>query len=190
MQHKGHFTVHIYTRKKYYKNVTANLQDSSWSFSSFKVKKYMEWQWNIKQLLCQWRNDSKQGMFFLSEETLHDTEPQLQESLRLSQDTCVSVIWTYNHKLLHLQPYKFNIVNKLHQADWTHFYNCFCETGCSDEVIPERTYFTCETGSLKWQINSGRYFWSNSCIIFWKTEWWGERVQVLSARQCNHPYNQ
>jgi len=88
-------------------------------------------------------------MFFLSEETLHDTEAQLQESLRLSQDICVPVIWTCKHKLLHLQPYKFNIVHKLHQADRTHFYNCFCEIGCSDEVAPERTYFTYEAGSLK-----------------------------------------
>jgi hypothetical protein len=93
------------------------------------------------------KNDSKQGMFFLSEETLH--EAQLQESLRLSQDICVPIIWTCNHKLLQLQPYKFNIVNELHQADWTRYYNCFCETGCSDEVAPERTYFMYEAGSLK-----------------------------------------
>jgi hypothetical protein len=48
-------------------------------------------------------------MFFLSDETLRDTEAQLQESQRLSQDICVSVI------------------------------------------APQRTYFTYEAGSLKWQ---------------------------------------
>jgi hypothetical protein len=72
-------------------------------------------------------------------------------------------------KLLHLQPYKFKIVQKLHQADCisrTHFYNCFCEAGCNDEVAPELTYLTYEAGSLNDKINSGRYFWPNSCITF------------------------
>jgi len=43
-------------------------------------------------------------------------------------------------------------VQKLHQADCIqgkHFYKCFCETGCSDEVAPEQTYFMYEAGSLK-----------------------------------------
>lgn len=60
-------------------------------------------------------------MFFLSEETLHDAEAQLEASLitTVSQSSVHAAT-----KLLHLQPYKFKIVQKLQQADCisrTHF---------------------------------------------------------------------